>query len=103
MEKILVSKFGSRRVARFVLRRLHKSLKPEHLRAVNAFVNEKDEIFVGAVVAPKAPAHIEVFVETILGEGQKVEMTLDEFIAASLKAPETYIGIASKTFPAVKP
>lgn len=103
MEKILVSKFRSRRVARFVLRRLHKSLRPEHLRAVNAFVNEKDEIFVGAVIAPKAPAHIEVFVETILGEGQKVEYTLDEFIKASLKAKETYIGIASKTFPAVKP
>jgi hypothetical protein len=66
-------------------------------------VNEKDEIFVGAVIAPKAPAHIEVFVETILGEGQKVEYTLDEFIKASLKAKETYIGIASKTFPAVKP
>jgi hypothetical protein len=66
-------------------------------------VNEKDEIFVGVVVAPKAPTHIEIFVETILGEGQKVEMTLDEFIAASLKARETYIGIASRTFPAVKP
>lgn len=66
-------------------------------------MNEKDEIFVAAVVAPKAPAHIEIFVETILGEGQKVEMTLDEFIAQSLKAKETYIGIASKTFPAVKP
>jgi len=60
-------------------------------------------IFVGVVIAPKAPDHIEVFVETILGEGQKVKMTLDEFIAQSLKAPETYIGIASKTFPAVKP
>lgn len=66
-------------------------------------MNEKGEILVGAVVAPKAPVHIEVFVETILGEGQKVEMTLDEFIEASLKAKETYIGIASKTFPAVKP
>lgn len=66
-------------------------------------MTEKDEIFVGVVIAAKAPAHIEVFVETILGEGQKYEMTLDEFIEASLKARETYIGIASKTFPAVKP
>ena len=66
-------------------------------------MTEKDEIFVGVVLAPKVPVHIEVFVETILGEGQRVEMTLDEFIAQSLKARETYIGIASKTFPAVKP
>lgn len=67
------------------------------------FVDEKGEIFVGVVIAPKAPGHIEIFVETILGEGQRVEMTLDKFIEASLKARETYIGIASKTFPAVKP
>ena len=103
MEKFLVSKFNSRRSARFVLRRLHKSLKPEYLRALNAFVNEKDEILVGAVLGEKVPVHIEVFVQTILGEGQKVEMTLDEYIEASLKAKETYIGIASKIFPAVTP
>lgn len=88
---------------RYALRHLHKSLKPEHLRATNAFVTEKDEIFVAAVLGPKAPAHIETFVEAILSQGHMVEMTLDEFIDRSLKAPEAYIGIASKTFPAVKP
>lgn len=88
---------------RQVLRHLHKSLKPKDLRALNAFVNEKDEIFVAAVLSPKAPAHIETYVEAHLDQGLRVEMTLDEFIAASLKAPETYIGVASKTFPAVKP
>lgn len=67
------------------------------------FVNERDEIFVGAVLAPKTLAHIETYVEAHLDQGRRVEMTLDEFIAASLKAPEVYIGIAAKVFPAVKP
>lgn len=103
MEKFLVSKFNSRRVVRQALRYLHKSLLPEHLRALNAFVNEKDEIFVGVVLDPTAPAHIETFVDAVLGQGLRVEITLDKFIEASLKAKETYIGIASKIFPAVKP
>jgi hypothetical protein len=58
---------------------------------------------VGVVLAPKVPVHIEVFVETVLGQGKRVEYTLDDFIKYSLAAPETYIGIASKIFPAVKP
>lgn len=103
MEKILVSKFRERRFTRNVLRRLFKSLGPKHLRALNTFVTEEGEIFVAAVLAPKVPAHIETFTEAILSQGHLVEMTLDEFIEASLKAPEAYIGVASKFFPAVKP
>lgn len=103
MEKVLVSKFRERRFTRNVLRRLHKSLKPKHLRALNAFVTGEGEIFVAAVLAPKTPVDIQVYVETILSQGRMVEMSLDEFIEASLKAPETYIGLASKFFPAVKP
>lgn len=103
MEKIVVSKFGERRFTRNLLRRLHKSLSPEDLRALNAFVTEKGEIFVAAVLGPKVPAHIVTFVEVILGQGHIVEMTLDEFIERSLRAPEAYIGVASKFFPAVKP
>ncbi len=57
----------------------------------------------GAVLAPDAPAHIETHVQAVLGQGQFVKMTLDEFIEASLKAKETYIGLASRVFPAVKP
>lgn len=103
MEKVLVSRFKSRRSTRTALRHLYKSLSPKHLRALNALVNEKDEIFVCAVIAGDAPEHIKVYVETILDLGTIVEMSLDEFIEASLKAQETYIGIASKVFPAVKP
>lgn len=103
MEKVIVSKFKSRRTVRQAIRYLHKSLKPEDLRAVNAFVTEKDEIFVGAVLAPTIKEHTRIFVETVLGQGRIVEMPLDEFIDAAQAAPETYIGIASKIFPAVKP
>lgn len=88
---------------RQVIRHLYKSLKPKDLRAINAFVTGEDEIFVAAVLAPKALVHIKIYVEAHLDQGKRVEMTLDEFIEASLKAPEVYIGIASKVFPAVKP
>jgi len=58
---------------------------------------------VGVLIAPESPLEIETFVLAVLGQGHMVEMPLDVFIAASLDAPETYIGIASKIFPAVKP
>lgn len=103
MEKVVVSRIGSRRIARQALRYLHKSLKAKDLRALNAFVDQNGKIYVCAVLAPEAPVHIETFVRAVLGQGHIVEMGLDAFIQASLEAPETYIGIASKVFPAVKP
>lgn len=56
-----------------------------------------------AILAPNAPVHIETFVEAILSQGHPVEMTLDEFREALLKAPEAYMGVASKFFPALWP
>jgi len=46
---------------------------------------------------------METYVEAHLDQGHRQEMTLDEFIAACLEAPEVYIGIAGKVFPAVRP
>lgn len=86
-----------------MIRHLYKSLKRTHLRAISAYVTKEDEIVVGVVLAPKTPEHIVIYTRTNLEYGQVVEMSLDQFIEASLKAPEVYIGIASKIFPAVKP
>lgn len=88
---------------RGVIRYLHKSLGEKNLRATNAYVTEEGEIFVGVSLAPKSRPDVEAHVISILGQGNMVEMHLDEFIANSLDAPETYIGIAARIFPAVKP
>lgn len=88
---------------RQAIRYLYKSLRPKDLRAINAYVTGEGEIFVGVVLAPKTPSHVETHALAVLGQGRMVTMHLDEFIANSLDAPETYIGIASKIFPAVKP
>ncbi len=86
-----------------MVRHLYKALKPKDLRAINAYVTPEDEIFVGVVLAPEAPLDVETYVQAHLEQGHIQEMHIDEFIAASLDAPETYIGIAARVFPAVKP
>ncbi len=88
---------------RQVIRYLHKSLGSKNLRATNAYVTEEGEIFVGVVLSPSSDEKVREHVTSILGQGRMVEMHMDEFIANSLDAPETYIGIAAKIFPAVKP
>ncbi len=85
------------------MRHLYKTLERKDLRAINVFVRQGGEIVVGVVLAPKAPLHVETYVEAHLDQGHPQKMTLDEFIAASLKTQEVYIGIAAKIFPAVKP
>ena len=103
MEKIIVSRFTAWRLAREAIRYVHRSLAPKHLRAINAFVTEEDEIFVSVVLSEKAPLEAETFVLAVLGQGHMVEMTLDEFIERSLKAKGAWIGVAAALFPAVKP
>ncbi len=88
---------------RQAVRYLHKSLGKKNLRATNIYVTPEGEIFVGVVLAPKSAPEVREHVVSILGQGTFVEMLLDEFIANSLDAPETYIGIAARIFPAVKP
>lgn len=99
----MVSRFTAWRSAREAIRYVHRSLKSKDLRAIDAFVTEEDEIFVAVVLAPGAAAHIESFVQAVLGQGHMVEMTLDEFIERSLKAKGAWIGVAAALFPAVKP
>lgn len=86
-----------------MIRHLYKSLDRKHLRGINVFVRQGGEILVGVILAPKTPEHIVIYARTNLEYGQVVEMSLDEFIEASLKTQEVYIGIAAKTFPAVRP
>ncbi len=88
---------------RQAIRYLHKSLGSKNLRATNAYVTEEGDIFVGVVLAPESAPEVEAHTRAILGQGHIIKMPLDVFIACSLDAPETYIGIAAKVFPAVKP
>lgn len=88
---------------RQAIRYLHQSLGTKNLRATNVYVTEESEIFVGVVLDPESAPEVEAHTRSILGQGRMVEMHLDEFIAHSLDAPETYIGIAARVFPAVKP
>lgn len=88
---------------RQAVRYLHKSLGTKNLKATNVYVTGEGEIFVGAILPLDSTEEVTLHVRAILGQGRMVEMHLDEFIANSLDAPEAYLRIASKIFPAVKP